>query len=47
MKPNQPTLRPDLAAICLFVKQPDRRKPSPPSINSGVLAELARLRFSQ
>jgi hypothetical protein len=43
----QPTLRPDLAAACLFVKRPERRAacPQPPAV--GVLAELVRLRSSQ
>jgi hypothetical protein len=41
----QPMLRPDLAAACLFAKPTKRREPCPPPMPSGVLAELARLRF--
>jgi hypothetical protein len=41
----QPTLRPDLAAACLFTKRPERRDPCPPPMPRGVLAELARIRF--
>ena len=40
-----PTLRPDLAAACLFVNRPQRRKPDAKPQPTGVLAELARLRF--
>jgi hypothetical protein len=44
---SQLTLRPDLAAACLFMKRPERRDPSPSTSTVGVLAELTRLRSSQ
>ena len=38
----QPMLRPDLAALCLFLKKPERREPDAKPQPTGVLAELAR-----